>query len=221
MLAHSDAGPREGHASGWAARPAQTGRVTGITSDAQYRFARGVDPGFVGPGLELATAVEPILRLRIAVSQNEHPGQARLSDFCLAIDWAVARAQLDGRAAAFTVFVLESLDDAIGSAQLASDIRAESRVLVTELSPRPSASSWRWIQTSARLAATDPCRRWRGPGGSTWRRLDDRPRPRGPRVRSARRRVSNREVRLARKRCRLTDCRHAGAGFTTASGARP
>jgi hypothetical protein len=78
--------------------------------------------------------VEPILRLRIAVSQNEHPGQARLSDFCLAIDWAVARAQLDGRAAAFTVFVLESLDDAIGSAQLASDIRAESRVLVAELS---------------------------------------------------------------------------------------
>lgn len=34
---------------------AQTGRDTGITSDAQYRFARGVDPGFVLPGLELAT----------------------------------------------------------------------------------------------------------------------------------------------------------------------
>jgi len=34
---------------------AQTGRDTGITSDAQYRFARGVDPGFVVPGLELAT----------------------------------------------------------------------------------------------------------------------------------------------------------------------
>ncbi|HYG27940.1 MAG TPA: phenylalanine--tRNA ligase subunit beta [Caulobacteraceae bacterium] len=36
-------------------RTAQTGRVTGINSDAQYRFARGVDPGFVVPGLELAT----------------------------------------------------------------------------------------------------------------------------------------------------------------------
>jgi phenylalanyl-tRNA synthetase beta chain len=36
-------------------RTAQTGRDTGITSDAQYRFARGVDPGFVIPGLELAT----------------------------------------------------------------------------------------------------------------------------------------------------------------------
>jgi phenylalanyl-tRNA synthetase beta chain len=36
-------------------RTAQTGRATGITSDAQYRFARGVDPGFVVPGLELAT----------------------------------------------------------------------------------------------------------------------------------------------------------------------
>ncbi|MCG9917465.1 MAG: phenylalanine--tRNA ligase subunit beta [Phenylobacterium sp.] len=36
-------------------RTAQTGRTTGITSDAQYRFARGVDPGFVIDGLELAT----------------------------------------------------------------------------------------------------------------------------------------------------------------------
>jgi phenylalanyl-tRNA synthetase beta chain len=32
-----------------------TGRATGIVSDAQYRFARGVDTGFVVPGLELAT----------------------------------------------------------------------------------------------------------------------------------------------------------------------
>jgi phenylalanyl-tRNA synthetase beta chain len=32
-----------------------TGRTTGIVSDAQYRFARGVDTGFVVPGLELAT----------------------------------------------------------------------------------------------------------------------------------------------------------------------
>ena len=36
-------------------RTAQTGRITGITSDAQYRFARGVDTGFVVSGLELAT----------------------------------------------------------------------------------------------------------------------------------------------------------------------
>ncbi|MBN9318584.1 MAG: phenylalanine--tRNA ligase subunit beta [Caulobacterales bacterium 68-7] len=34
---------------------AQTGRDTGINSDAQYRFARGVDPGFMVGGLELAT----------------------------------------------------------------------------------------------------------------------------------------------------------------------
>lgn len=33
----------------------ETGRATGIFSDAQYRFARGVDPGFVVPGAELAT----------------------------------------------------------------------------------------------------------------------------------------------------------------------
>ena len=36
-------------------RTAQTGRTTGINSDAQYRFARGVDPHSVVPGLELAT----------------------------------------------------------------------------------------------------------------------------------------------------------------------
>lgn len=36
-------------------RTAQTGRTTGITSDAQYRFARGVDPGFIVDGVELAT----------------------------------------------------------------------------------------------------------------------------------------------------------------------
>jgi phenylalanyl-tRNA synthetase beta chain len=36
-------------------RTAQTGRTLGITSDAQYRFARGVDPQSVVPGLELAT----------------------------------------------------------------------------------------------------------------------------------------------------------------------
>jgi phenylalanyl-tRNA synthetase beta chain len=36
-------------------RTAQTGRLTGITSDAQYRFARGVDPQSVAPGLELST----------------------------------------------------------------------------------------------------------------------------------------------------------------------
>jgi len=36
-------------------RTAQTGRTTAITSDAQYRFARGVDTGFVVTGLELAT----------------------------------------------------------------------------------------------------------------------------------------------------------------------
>ena len=38
-------------------RSAQTGRTTGITSDAQYRFARGVDPESLVPGLELATCL--------------------------------------------------------------------------------------------------------------------------------------------------------------------
>jgi len=34
---------------------AQTGRKLGITSDARYRFERGVDPAFMRPGLDLAT----------------------------------------------------------------------------------------------------------------------------------------------------------------------
>ena len=36
-------------------RTAETGRRLSLFSEAQYRFARGVDPGFVVPGLELAT----------------------------------------------------------------------------------------------------------------------------------------------------------------------
>ncbi|WP_395645116.1 phenylalanine--tRNA ligase subunit beta [Terricaulis sp.] len=36
-------------------RTHETGRATGIISDAQYRFARGVDPDFMVPGIELAT----------------------------------------------------------------------------------------------------------------------------------------------------------------------
>jgi phenylalanyl-tRNA synthetase beta chain len=36
---------------------AQTGRKLGITSDARYRFERGVDPAFMTPGLDLATAM--------------------------------------------------------------------------------------------------------------------------------------------------------------------
>jgi phenylalanyl-tRNA synthetase beta chain len=36
-------------------RTAQTSRATGITSDAAYRFARGVDPQSLVPGIELAT----------------------------------------------------------------------------------------------------------------------------------------------------------------------
>ena len=37
-------------------RTARTGRKLNIQSDARFRFERGVDPAFVVPGLELATA---------------------------------------------------------------------------------------------------------------------------------------------------------------------
>ena len=38
-------------------RTAATGRKVGIVSDARYRFERGVDPAFILPGLDLATAL--------------------------------------------------------------------------------------------------------------------------------------------------------------------
>lgn len=39
------------------ARIGATGRALGLTSDARARFERGVDPGFVAPGLDLAAAM--------------------------------------------------------------------------------------------------------------------------------------------------------------------
>ena len=39
------------------ARIGETGRALGLTSDARVRFERGVDPGFVEPGLDLAAAM--------------------------------------------------------------------------------------------------------------------------------------------------------------------
>ncbi|MEL6372571.1 MAG: phenylalanine--tRNA ligase subunit beta [Pseudomonadota bacterium] len=38
-------------------RTATTGRKAGVTSDARYRFERGVDPALVVPGLDIATAM--------------------------------------------------------------------------------------------------------------------------------------------------------------------
>ncbi len=65
-------------------RTAQTGRDTGINSDAQYRFARGVDTGFITGGLELATKL--ILELcggepSEIVIAGEIPGPPHALDF--------------------------------------------------------------------------------------------------------------------------------------------
>ena len=38
-------------------RTAATGRKAGVQSDARYRFERGVDPAFILPGIDLATAM--------------------------------------------------------------------------------------------------------------------------------------------------------------------
>ena len=64
-------------------RTAQTGRTTGITSDAQYRFARGVDPGFVLPGIELAT------RLILELCGGE-ASEVTLAGAILASTWPIS-----------------------------------------------------------------------------------------------------------------------------------
>jgi phenylalanyl-tRNA synthetase beta chain len=69
------------------ANVAETGRKLGITSDARYRFERGVDPAFMVPGLELATRM--VLDLcggtpsEIVVAGDPH-GDGRVIDFPLA-----------------------------------------------------------------------------------------------------------------------------------------
>ncbi|MDB5467079.1 MAG: pheT [Phenylobacterium sp.] len=66
-------------------RTAQTGRIAGIASDAQYRFARGVDPEFLVPGLELATQL--ILQLCGGEASEIHvAGQAPASPGPIAFD---------------------------------------------------------------------------------------------------------------------------------------
>jgi hypothetical protein len=89
-------------------------------------------PGEVLDGL--ATAAEPVLRLRVALGATADVGQARLSMFCLAVDWAIERRQRAGRSAAYAALVIDSLDETIDSAQLASELRAASHNLVAALS---------------------------------------------------------------------------------------
>ena len=53
-------------------RTAATGRKAGVQSDARYRFERGVDPAFIKPGLDLATA------MMLEVAGGE-PSKARIA----------------------------------------------------------------------------------------------------------------------------------------------
>ncbi|WP_304187942.1 phenylalanine--tRNA ligase subunit beta [Phenylobacterium aquaticum] len=75
-------------------RTAQTGRSLGITSDAQYRFARGVDPESLKPGVELATKL--ILELCGGEpSELVYVGEAPSAPGPIAFDRAYVR-QLSG-----------------------------------------------------------------------------------------------------------------------------
>lgn len=75
-------------------RTAQTGRTLGINSDAQYRFARGVDPQGLVPGIELATRL--ILELCGGEpSEVSFVGQAPASPAAITFDRAYVK-QLAG-----------------------------------------------------------------------------------------------------------------------------
>lgn len=66
-------------------RTAMTGRRLGIVSDARFRFERGVDPGFVEPGLELATRL--VLELCGGTpSEREVAGKAPIADRAIDFD---------------------------------------------------------------------------------------------------------------------------------------
>jgi hypothetical protein len=53
--------------------------------------------------------------------------------FCRAVDWAIERRQRAGRSAAYAVLMIDSLDETVGSAQLASELPVASHDLVAEL----------------------------------------------------------------------------------------
>lgn len=63
----------------------ETGRKLGITSDARQRFERGVDPDFVGPGLDLACAMIQSL-CGGAISEAIHAGQPPAEPRVIAFD---------------------------------------------------------------------------------------------------------------------------------------
>ena len=83
-------------------RTAATGRKAGVQSDARYRFERGVDPAFILPGLDLATAmmlevaggtpVQAHGRRRAARDQDRHqPSPRRRSRSSAASSWRRSR----------------------------------------------------------------------------------------------------------------------------------
>jgi phenylalanyl-tRNA synthetase beta subunit (EC 6.1.1.20) len=68
-------------------RTARTGRRLGLNSDARFRFERGIDPGFVVDGLELATRMVLDLcggEASEVVVAGKEPLQNKVVDFPLA-----------------------------------------------------------------------------------------------------------------------------------------
>lgn len=78
------------------ARIGATGRALGIASDARARFERGVDPAFVGPGLDLAAAMMQAL-VGGEVSEPVHVGALPAHERVIRFDPATT-ARLSGLA---------------------------------------------------------------------------------------------------------------------------
>ncbi len=131
-------------------RTARTGRATGITSDAQYRFARGVDPQSLVPGLEAATKL--IMDVCGGEASNvEFAGEAPTANPAFAFDPDDVR-RLTGLnlRKAKIVSMLKRLGMEVG------DEDDKGRLTVSAPSWRPDVSqSADLVEEAARLAGYD------------------------------------------------------------------
>ncbi len=108
-------------------RTAATGRKAGVQSDARYRFERGVDPAFILPGLDLATA----MMLEVAGGK---PSKARIA----------GAPPLTPRIISFPVNLVEKLGGIrLPEAQIRSTLEALGFAIEGSANVKVTVPSWR------------------------------------------------------------------------------